>query len=286
MNTSNRKWIITLVENVGEDYYDGLYDLSIQLKQHYSKQIKEMKIGDSPEEFLWFRECATRPAFHHLCFSYKAVVYSCLIGKVTDNKISISSQDWDNNQRETKRYGLQPCIIPLESNEEDKSIRVLPILDANTLEPIDFKREYIDEPLSEWELYSLGVNIVKTTLENDNCTDVKTCDIPDITPSIWFTDPNGVPSYIIVRSIPIGCNEEPYTINKNMVDRLAKQGISGYFANISWYNLFGASGMYNEKQVFHSSLKISESGVEPIEDVEKNHANIIFVDGELYDIKP
>ena len=280
MDTDIEKMRITLMEDVSEDYYDGLYDMSVKLWEFYSNQFKD------DEDFMWLRVCATRPAFHHLCFAYKATVYSCLIGRVIDNQIYIVAQDWDNNQRETKKYGLQPCIIPLEGNEEEKSINVLPLLDANTLEPIDFKSEHLNDPLSEWELYCMGVNAVQIGLQNNNCTDIQSCDIPSIKPSIWFTDSEGNPSYVIVRSVPIGRDEEPYTINQNLIDGYAAQGIKGYFANVTWLNLFGASGMYNEKEVFHSHIRSNDIPIEDIEDVEKNHKNIKFVRENIYNVEP
>ena len=51
-------------------------------------------------------------------------------------------------------------------------------------------------------------------------------------------------------------------------------------------NFFGASGMYNEKQVFHSSLRSNDIRIEDIEEVEKNHKNIKFVRENVYNVEP
>ena len=83
MDTDIEKLRITLMEDVSEDYYDGLYDMSVKLWDFYSNQFKD------DEDFMWLRVCATRPAFHHLCFAYKETVYSCLIGRVIDDQIYI-----------------------------------------------------------------------------------------------------------------------------------------------------------------------------------------------------
>ena len=275
---------VALIEDVGEEDYKNLFDLSIRLSNYITELFKDKETGETPDDFWWHRSCATRPAFHHLCFAYKATVYSCLIGSIVDGQIYIPAQDWNNNQRETKEYGLQSCVIPIDATGE--AIDVLPILDANTLEPVDFKSENLNDPLSEWELHCIGVNNVNNYLADNGYTHIQSCDLPKMKPSIWFTDSEGKRSYVIVRSIAIGCNEDPYTISKNLVDNFTEQGIKGYFVNIKWANIFGSSGLFNEKQVYHSSLVKNAIELEPIEDVERNHKNIKIVPEDLYEVKP
>ena len=279
-----KKLQVALIEDVGEEDYKNLFDLSIRLSDYITEQFKDKETGETPDDFWWHRSCATRPAFHHLCFAHKATVYSCLIGSIIDDKIYIPAQDWNNNQRETKEYGLQSCIIPFDATGE--AIDVLPILDANTLEPIDFKSENLNDPLSEWELHCIGVNNVNHYLADNGYTHIQSCDLPQMKPSIWFTDSEGNRSFVIVRSIAIGRNEDPYTISKNLVDNFTEQGIKGYFVNIKWANIFGSSGLFNEKQVYHSSLVKNAIELEPIEDVERNHKNIKIVPEDLYEVKP
>ena len=286
MNLFKKKLQIVLIDGIGDEEYHNLYQLSISVRDYITEQAKDEKTGELPESFWWLRVCATRPAFHHLCFSYKATVYSCFIGRIVDNQIYVFAQDWENFLKETKRYGLQACLIPLKIDDNEKSVEVQPYLDANTLKPIIFKEEGLNDPLPEWELYCIGVNQVVEYLADNQATDIEYCDIPDLKPSIFFTDGEGNKSYVIVRSIPIGCDDEPYTINQNLVDGYADQGIKGYFANVTWLNLFGASGMYNEKQVFHSSLRSNDIRIEDIEEVEKNHKNIKFVRENVYNVEP
>ena len=40
MDTDIEKLRITLIEDVSEDYYDGLYDMSVKLWEFYSNQFK------------------------------------------------------------------------------------------------------------------------------------------------------------------------------------------------------------------------------------------------------
>ena len=77
-----KKLQVALIEDVGEEDYKNLFDLSIRLSDYITEQFKDKETGETPDEFWWHRSCATRPAFHHLCFAYKATVYSCLIGSI------------------------------------------------------------------------------------------------------------------------------------------------------------------------------------------------------------
>ena len=77
-----KKLQVALIEDVGEEDYKNLFDLSIRLSDYITEQFKDKETGETPDEFWWHRSCATRPAFHHLCFAYKVTVYSCLIGSI------------------------------------------------------------------------------------------------------------------------------------------------------------------------------------------------------------
>ena len=77
------------IDDISDDEYRNLYQLSISVKDYITEQAKDDKTGELPKSFWWLRVCATRPAFHHLCFSYKATVYSCFIGRIVDNQIYV-----------------------------------------------------------------------------------------------------------------------------------------------------------------------------------------------------
>ncbi|MBR5086650.1 MAG: hypothetical protein IKX31_06565 [Muribaculaceae bacterium] len=280
-DASMKQLSITPVYNIAEDEYQNLYDLSVRLCDYITEQIKREKKGALPNSFWWLRTSATRPAFHDLCFVYNGTVYSFLIGVLKDDQILVFGKDWNNFQKETKKYGLQACIIPVKM--DDSSIEVLPYLDANTLEPIVFNKKNLNDPLSEWELYCMGVIETLNYLTDNNATKIQYCDVPGINPSIWFTDNEGNPSYVLVRSIPAGLDDNPFFINKKMIDGYKEEGLKGYFVNVKWVNLRGNNGKFMDKQVIHSSIVSSKIELEPIEDVEKNHANIIIEEKEIYE---
>ena len=282
MNFFKKKLQVVPFDDISEDEYHNLYQLSISVRDYITEQVKDEKTGDIPENFWWLRVCATRPAFHHLCFSYKATVYSCFIGRIVDNQIYVFAQDWENFLRETKRFGLQACLIPLKIDDNEKSVEVQPYLDANTLKPIVFKEEGLNDPLPEWELYCIGVNQVVEYLADNQATDIEYCDIPDLKPSIFFTDGEGNKSYVIVRSIPIGLEGVLYVIDEKLINKYKEQGLKGYFANVKWSNIFGNSGMFQDEQVYHHSLVNSKIELEPIEDAPKNHSSVLIDDEDIY----
>lgn len=265
--------------NKYNNYIESVYNLSITLYEYLTKQF-EKQIGETLEDFWWLRTAATRPAFHHLCFNYKGYVYSCLIGFLENNEIKVLGQDWNNFMRETENNALHACIIPIEF-KNDESIRVHTILDAKNLKPTQFNMTNTHNPISDWEIYCMGVNEVVSYLMNNEIKDIQYCDIPSINPSIWFVDENGQKSYVVVRSVPMGVDEEPYTINKSYIDEYSEQGIKGYFVNVLWGNAFGGSGMFIEKELTHQYLLRPQITLEPIEEVEKNHKNIKITSHDL-----
>ena len=266
-----------------DEYEEYFYNLSRRVCDTLNNLFKD-ESGEIQEGFMWLRTFYSRPAFHHICFDAKGNVFSCLIGILQDNEIRVSHQDWLNFQRETKKYNLRTCVIPVIVSDTGELLRVYPLLDAETLEMVSGAKSHIDEPISDWELYCLGVCEVLAFLLNNGITEWNYCDILGTKPSVFFKDADGQRSYVLVRSIPAGLDEEPYTISKEWVEGQAKEGIKGYFVNALWGNAFGNSGLFVEKEVFRKNLLSPKIELEPIEDVEKNHKNIKFVEEGFYNI--
>lgn len=245
--------------------------------------------GKFNPDFFGLRFASTRPRFHHLCFTYKKTVYSCLIGVVMDDgEIWVDSQDAESFFRDSIFNCLYPCIIPVTSAGEiyDENS---PILDAETLRPIDFEKEeeFIPSYMTKYELYARGVNEVATFLFKNGCSDISTCDIISIKPSIWFNDENGQRSYVIVRSVPAGQDEWSYQFNKSMVDH--QKNFKGYFVNLLWGNLRGNNGDFNDTQIYKNGSyvrnKIVLEPLDPIELFELDHPHFDFVSEEIHNVK-
>ena len=266
---------------------EDLYNISRKVGEFISNLFTIDNEFD--QNFYWLKYAATRPFFHHLCFTYKKTVYSCLIGVVLeDGEIWVSPQDAEIFFRETLSNCLYPCIIPVTQSGEIYD-KVFPILDAETLHPIDFDKEeeFISSVMTKYELYARALNEVAVNLVNQGCTKISTCDMMSITPSIWFKDENGQHSYIVVRSVPAGQDEWSYRFNKGVADYYKDD--KGYFVNLLWNNLRGNKGDFRDIQIWKNGSyvhnKIELEPLDYMEIIEINHPHFDFVSEVLYSVQ-
>lgn len=266
---------------------NDLYNISVRVGRFISDKFTIN--GEFDPDFYWLKYAATRPCFHHLCFSYKKTVYSCLIGVVMDNgEVWLGPQDAKIFYDEIFNNCLYPCIIPVTQSGEIYDENE-PILDAKTLHPIDFieQEEFVPLLMGKYELYARALNEVAIYLTEKGCTNIATCDIMSITPSIWFNDKDGQHSYVVIRSVPAGLDKITYEFNKDMVDYYKDD--KGYFVNLLWNNLDGNNGSFKETQVIKNGsyvhTKIELEPLDPIEVFEFNNPHYTFVSKELYSVK-
>lgn len=264
-----------------------LYNISIRVGKFISSKFTIN--GELDPDFYWLKTVASRPCFHHLCFTYKKTVYSSLIGVVTDDgEVSVSEQDKRNFFNEVLSNCLYPCIIPI-NQDGDIYDENAPILDAKTLQPINFteEEEFIPSVMTKYELYARALNEVFFYLTERGCTKIAICDIPGLTPSLWFNDEKGNHSYVIIRSVPAGLEEQPYEFNKDLVEYYIDD--KGYFVNLLWNNLDGNNGSFKEKQLIKNGsyvhTKIELEPLDPIEAFEHNHPHFTFISQKLYKVK-
>ena len=225
-----------------------LYNISIRVRKFISSLFTTN--GELDPDFCWLKSVATRPCFHHLCFTYKKTVYSCLIGVVTDEGgVSVSEQDKRNFFNEVLSNCLYPCIIPI-NQDGDIYDEKAPILDAKSLQPINFneQEEFVPSVMTKYELYARALNEVFMYLADRGCSKFAICDIQGLTPSLWFNDEKGNHSYVIIRSIPAGMEEMPYEFNKDLVEYYIND--KGYFVNLLWNNLLGNNGDFKDKRIY------------------------------------
>lgn len=264
-----------------------LYNISIRIGRFISSKFTIN--GELDPDFCWLKSVATRPCFHHLCFTYKKTVYSCLIGVVTDDgELSVSEQDKRNFFNEVLSNCLYPCIIPI-NQDGDIYDENAPILDAKTLQPINFieEEDFIPSVMTKYELYARALNEVFLYLTERGCTKIAICDIPGLTPSLWFNDEKGNHSYVIVRSVPAGLEDLPYEFNKDLVEYYIDD--KGYFINLSWNNLLGNNGDFRDKRIFKSGSyihnEIELEPLDPLEVFEHNHPHFTFISQKLHKVK-
>ena len=285
-----KKWSKTAISNSGLNIVEkgtfsdeDLYRISIRVGQYISSLFTVNDEFDP--DFYWLKYAATRPFFHHLCFSYKKTVYSCMIGVVMeDREIWLGQRDSENFYRESLGKCLYPCIIPVtqsgEIYDEEKVV-----LDAKTLQPINFveQEDFVSPVMSNYELYTRAINEVAIYLTERGCKNISSCDIIAITPSIWFTDENGCHSYILIRSLPAGLDKASYDFNKGMIEYY--KDAKGYFVNLLWNNLRGNNGDFRDTRIIKNGSYVhNKIELEPIEDIIVNHPHFNFVDKEMYNV--
>jgi len=136
-----------------------------------------------------------------------------------NGEVWISSQDSENLFRECMNNCLHPCIIPVTQSGEIYDEQT-PVLDAETLQPIDFdvQEDFVPPIMTKYELHTRAINEIALYLMDRGCSNIATCDIMSISPSIFFNDEDGNHSYIVVRSLPAGLDGISYSFNKSVID--------------------------------------------------------------------
>lgn len=223
-----------------EEAYSNILPTCFQIG---GKSIQDYVVskGFTHSEFTWLQTDLVRPSFQHLCFRYLSNVYSVIIavhgfssreGK-DDDRIIVSKQDYMNLVRESEKNNLLPCFLPVAARPQMPMINDIHLVHAITGEIIklDNRDKQEQVPMSDWEINSFGVQTVIQYLRKENCKINSYCDVVGIEPQIWF-EKDGKPSYVIVRSIPIGKRKEKFGINNNLLLRLADY--DGYFADVQF----------------------------------------------------
>ncbi len=289
-----KKWSNTSMPNrqfhvVEKGTFDNevLFSISGEVSQFISDLFT---INDELHpDFYWLKPVASRPCFHHLCFTFRKTVYSCLIGVVMEGgEIWVGPQDADNFFRETLGNCLYPCIIPVTQSGElyDEGS---PILDAMTLLPIDFDKEeeFIPSYMTEYELYARALEEVITSLVERGCSGFCACDIMNITPSLFFVDENGQQSYLIIRSVPAGADGWTYQFNKSLVEYYKDE--KGYFVNLLWNNLLWNDGNFRDVRIYKNGSYVhNKIEFEPLDNMEAfahHHPHFDYVSKNLHGIQ-
>jgi hypothetical protein len=288
--------------------YEGAYSDNLHLALQIAGRAIQSYIDglDADPDFSWLQTSLIKPSFQHLCFRYRSEVYSILIaihgfqshdGK-DDDGIIVSKQDYDNLLSEAKKNNLIPCIAPVALIAQLPMLSGLNLINAITGELITLENNV--EPkqvsMSPWEINSMGVQCVIQQLQKENLKVKSYCDVIGIQPQIFF-EMDGKPSYVIVRSIPVGKKSDKFRINKGLLDRLSD--FQGYYADVQFTssspilkdengNIVPLSKRHTHGDVwmwrgdgFHCNF----NGLQKIHDAISMNANIEIYDDKVYDIK-
>lgn len=144
----NEKGVVLHIVPKGTYSDEDIYTYSVSISKFISSQFQKEEPGERTN-FEWLKPSATRPSFNHLCFCYKSVIYSCLIGIVMNNdEVWVNLKDWENFKQKTEKYNLFPCIIPITLSGEFYDEKFW-ILDAEYMNPINF--DYPSDTYLEWK---------------------------------------------------------------------------------------------------------------------------------------
>lgn len=259
-----------------DDYMNNLRNAFAMAARNISGYFN--RIHTDPKEFRWFQTTPQYPAFQHLGFRYKNLVYSVLIAMVDkDGGIMVDGQFVELQKEACEKYNMIPCMILIKGD----SILSLfpsapfPLVSTHYLEdknedvsPHAMDLEKRNE-MSEWEINSIGIWFVRNHLVNDKAEILSYCDYIGVSPSIWY-EKNGKKSMVYTKVFgPDGMvGTFPTEMSPRQKRKLASFGC--YYAEVTLVPENGKSLIRGE------GFRIRYSGLKPFElnslaDCERDH---------------
>ena len=110
-------------------------------------------------------------------------------------------RDREELLRMAEAHRLVPCVFPVQRDHSPSPSKTWNLWDLRTLEPVEPSMETGEEdaPISEWEVLYAALDQVSHFLRNAGCELVACHDTPGLLPHVWFRDPRGQLSWIIIR---------------------------------------------------------------------------------------
>lgn len=251
------------------DWYERHLHTGLRAAGWYIQEGLKNELGYKPDfpEFSWLQSSLLKPAFQHLCFRYKNQIFSILMAFVQNNDAYILQQDFDNQIRESKKYNLIPCIIPLRADNYEPLVGGYQLIksdDGSIIDVAELSSDTLIE-MSNWEILDMGIQIVKDDILKQGWKILSYCNVPGIEPQIWFEKNNGQRCYVVV-SASKACLEKDKPLNINMYSQL--KDYMGYYAKVSFWDLdyLGAHIDDGSKHLYRGhGLGINYKGLETIE---------------------
>ncbi len=236
-------------------------ELFLNARDIAGNHIQNM-MNKTPSDFVWIRSELTDPAFDDMNFRYKNQVFSVLIKVFLNGHEITDPERQEFFMEETKNYNMIPCIFPVDMNliatgigfmikpGEFPKHKLTPrfakdwnLIHAETGAPINPLDLASDEPIlmSEYELNNFAIRIVSKLLKDDGGKLESFCDIPGVSPQIWFQDSTRKMCWVCVK---YGTQESELTRPDNFeILELSKQPQinkhDGYFATVEFTPIKG-----------------------------------------------
>lgn len=187
-----------MIDNTDNRMSEYLYKLPTALQSAgwtIQKYFKDE--GFDMPVFRWIQTTLQMPAFQHLCFGFKNLVYSVLIVILkSDRSLMFDEKDVRNQLRECKANNLIPCIIMLNDNTFRPVLQSFsfPLMSTYKLianakeQPVKpgFFNTAEDVEMSPWEINSFGIQVVRDDVEKSGGKILSYSDVISVHPNIWF----------------------------------------------------------------------------------------------------
>lgn len=231
------------------------------------------------------------PTFQFMCFRFEANVYSILMAMVdkqySETEFFVSQRDFDNFVRETKKNNLIPCILPIDVETKQPYIEEgIHLLDARTMMPFELQdMAQTNAFMSQWELDNFGITFVVRDLQKKGVSQISYCDTPEINPQIQYINEKGKKACIYVRSVPGGCADKSFEINRNELAKFRGNGFEVFFADVQIEFILGNNGDFKDKEIYRNNCyTVHYEGIETLETAIYKYPFIKIVDKPNYDI--
>lgn len=248
------------------------------------KKELDKKISDVSDCF-WMNKNYREVAYDNLNFMYKNKIFSVIIEPKNSRGISLLTDKIKERQlRAAEQFNFIPCKFPITLTNYNK-IKIKKngwnLYHTETDEVIIPEKTEINEKeeASSWELRQIAISYVSGYLKSKSCR-INFCqDVVEINPQIWFTEPNGSISWLIVR---FDCVNADDSISDEKISEEIRKGRqnNGYMATISIKSKNGEK-VYRGEAISAKLLQLKQihkaSDYKPREDdvLDENMKNLI-----------
>jgi hypothetical protein len=192
--------------------------------------------SESPNGFKWIKAELLWPAFDHLTFSFRNRIFAVLVDLSDGVWSSLSTQETDRLVRAAEEHDLIPCVFrvhPDSMRPLASGWNLVSCIDGSPVDPVAMA---IGGPrlMSEWELHGFAVQVVRAHVETARRGRVTSiCDVLHIDPQIWFTEPTGRTSWIVVRFVRSPAEDIASGYQGFAARNVRLDPFDGYFAWVS-----------------------------------------------------
>ena len=259
MNMSKLEDIQYLIDRPepGEIFLRARHVAGAQLQNQFLVNNRK-NVNSSYDGFKWIKAELTYPSFDNLTFAFKSSIFSVVVELIDEKESLFTKQQKDMLLDACGKYNLIPCLFKIiikekagnipgqltgAENQPGYELKALQqgwnLYDAATNREIDPVSLASDEKtiMSEWELGSFAIQVVRNDLEKEGNHVLSFCDLPEVNPQIWFKNKKGETGWVIVKHVKSesGLDCRKWTGLEDKIGNL--KPYDGYFASVQFYSM-------------------------------------------------